>query len=199
MEWFWQLIDRLQKSAAGSALQSFSPIDWILLGAIFWGLIQGSRKGFSDMFGKLLGLFLVSMLTLSFYPSGAAYLNANLPVIPLKISEAVSFFLLTIFLWLSVSWCVNIVGKFLKVEAQGILKTLGGMVFGGVRMMLLLSFFVQFLLFLPIEPVQQIFKQGRTYTGYSIARFAPDLHKLVVSPFPKSVSRKIAESVKAGG
>ena len=87
MEWFWQLIDHFQKSVAGSALQSFSPIDWFCLFAIFWGLVQGSRKGFSDMFGKLLGIFLVSMLTLSFYPTGAVYLNANLPVLSVKVAE----------------------------------------------------------------------------------------------------------------
>ena len=199
MEWFWKIVDHLQKSVASSALQSFSPIDWVLLIAIFWGLVQGSRKGFSDMFGKLLGIFLVSMLTLSFYPSGAAYLSANLPVLSMKITEPLSFFLLAVFLWLSVSWCVNIFGMLFKVEAQGILKTLGGMVFGGLRMILLLSFLAQFLLFLPIEPVQQIFKQGRTYTGYTISRFVPDLHKFIVSPFRKPVSQKIAESVKAGG
>ncbi len=199
MEWFWQLVDHLQKSVAGSALQSFSPIDWLLLIAIFWGLVQGSRKGFSDMFGKLLGIFLVSMLTLSFYPSGAALLNANLPVLSMKVAEPLSFFLLTIFLWLSVSWCINIFGKFLRVEAQGLLKTLGGMAFGVLHMMLLLSFFAQFLLFLPIEPVQQIFKQGRTYTGYTISRLVPDLHKLVVIPFRKPAFKKLVESHKVGG
>ena len=65
--------------AAGIALQSFSPIDWIFICLILWGLSQGSRKGFSDMFGKLLGIFLISMLTLSLYSQGAAYLNATLP------------------------------------------------------------------------------------------------------------------------
>ena len=199
MEWFWQMVDHFQKSAASSALQSFSPVDWILLIAILWGLLQGGRKGFSDMFGKLLGIFLVSMLTLSFYSSGAAYLNANLPALPMEVAKPIAFFLLTVFLWLSISWCINIFGKFLKVEAQGILKTLGGMVFGGLRMMLLLSFLVQILLFLPIEPLQQIFKQGRTYTGYTIARFVPDIHKLVVSPFRKPALKMPVESHKIGG
>ena len=199
MEWFWQLIDHFQKSVAGSALQSFSPIDWFCLFAIFWGLVQGSRKGFSDMFGKLLGIFLVSMLTLSFYGFGAEKLVAQFPVLPIKVAQPFSFFLLALFLWLSVSWCINIFGKFLRVEAQGILKTLGGMAFGVLRMMLLLSFLAQFLLFLPIEPVQQVFQQGRTYTGYTISRFAPDLHKFVVSPFRKPAFKKSVVSHKVGG
>lgn len=199
MEWFWEMIDYLQKSVAGTVLQSSSPVDWIFLCLIFWGLVQGSRKGFSDMFGKLLGIFLVSMLTLSFYASGAAYITANLPALPLKVAEPISFFLLTIFLWLSISWCVNIFGKFLKVEAQGLSKTLGGMVFGVLRMMFLLSFFAQFLLFLPIEPLQQIFKQGRTYTGYTISRLVPDLHTIVAGAFRKPVLKKAVESYKVGG
>ncbi|MFA7255040.1 MAG: CvpA family protein [Candidatus Omnitrophota bacterium] len=199
MEWFWKMYDHLQKSVAGSALQNFAPTDWIFLCLIFWGLVQGSRKGFSDMFGKLLGIFLVSMLTLSFYLKAGAFLNANLPVFPLKVAESISFFLLTLFLWLSVSWSLNIVGKFLRVEAQGILKTLGGMIFGVLRMMLLLSFLAQMLLFLPIEPLQQIFKQGRTFTGYAIAQFVPHLHTLVVSPFRKPALKKAVASYKVGG
>ncbi len=199
MEWFWKIVDHFQKSVAGSALQSFSPIDWIVLLAIFWGLVQGSRKGFSDMFGKLLGIFLVSMLTLSFYPSGAVLLNSNLPVLSTKAAEPLSFFLWALFLWLSVSWCVNIFGRFLKIEAQGLLKTLGGMAFGVLRMILLLSFLAQFLLFFPSESLQEIFRPGRTYTGYTISRCVPDLHKLVVSPLRKPTFKKSVESYKVGG
>jgi len=199
MEWFWKIVDHLQKSVAGSALQSFALTDWVFLCAIFWGLVQGSRKGFSDRFGKLLVVFLVSMLTLSFYPNGAAYLIANLPGFSTGIANPVSFFLLAVFFWLSVSWCINIFGKFLKVEAQGILKTLGGGLFGALRMMLLLSFLAQFLLLLPIESVQQTFKQGRTYAGYTISRFVPDLHKMVTKSFRKPVFHKTVESDKVGG
>ncbi|MBI4710976.1 MAG: CvpA family protein, partial [Candidatus Omnitrophica bacterium] len=126
MEWFWRFIDHLQQSAAGSALQRFSVIDWIFLCAIVWGMIQGSRKGFSEMFWKLLGLFLVSMLTLSFYEAGAVNIVEQIPSFPIKAAETFSFFLLAIFLWLSVSWSINLFGKFFKVEAQGFLKTLGG-------------------------------------------------------------------------
>ena len=199
MEWFWQMVDHFQKSVAGTALQNMSPIDWFFLLALLWGLIQGSRKGFSEMFGKLLGILLVSMLTLSFYEIGAEKLIAQLSFLSLQVARPFSFFLLSVFLWISVAWVINIFGKFLRVEAQGILKTLGGMFFGILRMILLLSFIVQFLLFLPIEPVQQIFKQGRTYTAYTISRCAPDLHKLLMSSFHKPVSQKISESVKAGG
>ena len=199
MEWFWKIMDHLQKSVAGTALQSFSPFDWCVLIAIFWSLMQGSRKGFSDMFGKLLGIFLVSMLTLSFYPGGAVSMNACLPVLSMKIAEPFSFFLLTLFLGLSISWVINIFGKFLKVEAQGILRTLGGTIFGVLRMILLLSFLAQILLFFPIEAVQQLFKPGRTYTGFAISRVVPDLHALVEAPFRKPTFKKSVKSYKVGG
>ena len=198
MEWLWQMIDHVQKSAAVSALQNASPSDWIILGAIFWGLVQGSRKGFSDMFGKLVGIFLVSMLTMSFYPGGAAYMNASLPVLSVKVAEPFVFFLLSVFLWVAVSWGINIFGKFFRVKAQGLLETLGGMVLGILRMVLLLSFVAQFLLLLPVESVQQVFKQGRTYAGYTVSRFVPDLHKLVVRPFRKPTFKRPVEVYKVG-
>jgi uncharacterized membrane protein required for colicin V production len=199
MEWFWQLIEHLQKNAAFSALQRFSPVDWIFVIAIFFGMARGSRKGFSDMFGKLLGIFLVSMLTLSFYSQAAAYLTAHLPVLPLKVAEPVAFFLLGVFLWLSISWCVNIFGKFIKLEAQGILRTLGGMLFGVFHAVILLSFLAQFLLLLPIESAKQAFKAGHSYTGYTLSRAVPDLHRIAEMPFRKPVLKKSVESYKVGG
>jgi uncharacterized membrane protein required for colicin V production len=199
MEWFWQLIDRVQKTGVFSVLQSFQPIDWIFLFLILWGLGQGSRKGFCEMFGKLLGIFLISMLTLSFYGRVAAFLSSNISFLSLSAAKPFALFLLTIFLWLSVSWCLNIFGKFFKMEAQGMLKTLGGMVLGGARMMLLMSFLAQFLLLLPIDAVQNTFKPGHTYTGYTIARLVPDLHKLVVDPFLKSGHKQPAVLPKTGG
>ncbi|OGX11831.1 MAG: hypothetical protein A2351_00255 [Omnitrophica bacterium RIFOXYB12_FULL_50_7] len=199
MEWFWRLVDHFQKSVVGSVLQGFSASDWTFSVLIFWGAIQGSRKGFSDMFGKLLGVFLVSMLTLSFYKIGAEKLVSFLPVFSVKVAQPLSFFLLSVCLWFVVSKGVDIFGKFFKIEALGILKTLGGMAFGILKMLLLLSFIAQFLLLLQVEPIQNVFSPGHTYTGYTISRFAPDLHKLVVSPFHKPVSKKIAESVRIGG
>jgi uncharacterized membrane protein required for colicin V production len=196
MEWFWTLVDRFQKSVAGSALHSFALTDWIFLFLILGGLLWGGRKGFSDMFGKLLGIFLVSMLTLSFYQKGAQHF---LSFFPARFAQGLSFFVLAVFLWISIAWCLNIFGKFFKIEAQGFLKTLGGMIFGVLRMVLLLSFVAQFLLFLPFGSVQKIFQRGRTFTGYAISRVVPDLHELVVSPFHKPTSRKSAESVQPGG
>ncbi|MFH1800924.1 MAG: CvpA family protein [Candidatus Omnitrophota bacterium] len=196
MEWFWTLVDRFQKGIAGSALHSFALTDWVFLFLILVGLAWGGRKGFSDMFGKLLGIFLVSMLTLSFYQKVA---KKFLSFFPIRFAEAAAFFLLAVFLWISIAWCLNIFGKFFKIEAQGFLKTLGGVIFGVLRMVLLVSFVVQFLLFLPFEPVQKIFKRGRTYAGYAISRIVPDLHVLVMTPFRKPTSRKSAASVQPGG
>jgi hypothetical protein len=197
MEWFWGWVDHFQKSAAGMALQNFSVIDWVFCCAIFLGLAQGSRKGFSDMFGKLLGIVLASMLTMSFYEAAA---RNFLWVFPLGFARPVSFFLLAVFFWVSAAWCINVFGKVFKIEAQGFLKTLGGMIFGALRMLLVLSFIAQFLLFLPIEPLRKCFKKGRTFTGYTVSRFVPDLHELALSPFyKKPVPQRIADSVKPGG
>jgi uncharacterized membrane protein required for colicin V production len=195
MEWFWQAVEHLQKNAAFTALQSFAPVDWIFIFVIFWGLVQGSRKGFSVMFGKLLGVVIVSMLTVSFYQRAADLLREVLPMFSTKAAEPITFFLIAVFLWFSVSWGINAFGKFFKVEAQGLLKTLGGMLCGVLNIVLVFSFVVQFLLLLPMDSVQKSFKQGRTYTGYTISRFVPDLHKIIVSPFRKSFVRpsKVSE------
>jgi uncharacterized membrane protein required for colicin V production len=196
MEWFWQLQESLQKKLAASALKNFSSIDWLMLVVIFWGMVQGSRMGLGDMFGSVLRIFLVSMLTLSCYPGAAAWLNIYLPMLPVKIAEPLVFLPMSILFWILVSWCLNFVGKLFKVKTLGFLEIWGGMILGGARMVLFLSFFAQFLLLLPLESVQQTFGEGHTLTGHMIARVAPALQEFVVSPFCDSVSRKIAKSVK---
>lgn len=198
MEWFWQMIDHFQKSAAGAVLQSFSVFDWVVAVSVLLSLLHGIRKGFGEMFGKLLGIFLVSMLTMSLYRKAASYLAANIPVLPLEIAQPFAFFLLTVFFWITVSWGVNIFGKIFKVEAHGILKVLGGGIFGALRMILLLSFLAQMLLFLPIKPVQQILEPGHTATGSTIARVVPDLHKLITKSFRRPSHEKFVRSYKTG-
>lgn len=199
MEWFWKISENLQKSVAGSGIQNAAPSDLIFFLLLLWALYHGSRKGFSDMFGKFFGIFLVSMLTLILYPRGTALLTSSIPALPEKVAEAFSFVLLAVFLWISVSWGINVFGKFLKVEAQGTFKTVGGMVLGVLRMLLLLSFLAQFFLFLPIEPLREIFKEGRTGMGYKISQFAPDLQTLITSSFQKPAFKKSIESFKVGG
>ena len=199
MEWFWLVVDHLQKSAAASLLRSFALIDWIVLVAIFWGWIQGGRKGFSEMFGKLLVLSLVSILTLNFYPGAAYFLTANIPGLSDTVAEVFTFFMFAVLFWVSVSWGINLFGKLFTVEAQGIFKTLGGVILGVLRMALLLSFIAQFLLLLPIPPLQQAFKPGRTYLGYTISQFAPELHNLVTAPFHKVTFNGAMGPRKVGG
>lgn len=188
MEWFWQAVEYVQRSALFAAVARFAPIDWIFLFVLLWGLAQGSRKGFCEMFGRLFGIFIVSMGTVSLYKKSAGLLTDVLPALPPKVAEPIAFFLIAVFLWFSVSWCLNALGKFFRLEAHGLLKTLGGMVLGALYVVMILSFVAQFLLFLPIKPVQESFKPGHTYTGYTVSRFVPDLHKIVVSPFRKAVA-----------
>ena len=198
MEWFWQIIEKANNSIIVSAMQSFQPIDWIFLFAMLWGLGQGARKGFSEMFGKLTGLFFVSVLTFHFYKRGAAIVLSNIAGLPEKVAEAFTFIILTVVLGLSVSWFITVLGKAFRVEAQGLLKTVGGMVLGGVRMMLLISFIAQIFLFLPIDAIQQSFKPGKSYAGYTIARLLPDLCTVVMIPFSRPGIKDALASPKPG-
>lgn len=196
MEWFWGLVDHFQKSIASTALRNFATVDWIILVLLLVGMIHGGRKGCSDMIGKLLQMCLVSLVTLAFYQVDAV---TFLWFFPLSVAEPVAFLILAAFLWLSAAWSFNFLGKIFKIEVHGFLKAAGGMVLGILRMALLMSLVVHFLLFFPIKGFQRAFKPGHSFLGYTISRVAPDLRELVTSPFHKPVSRKIEDSVKGGG
>ncbi len=175
MELFWKMVDGFKKYIAGSALQSFGVIDWIIFAALFWGLVRGSRKGVVDMFNKLIGIFFVSVLTVSFYQFGAENIVLLIPALPMGVAQPFAFVLYGVCLWLIIYSSINFIARYLKLEAQGLFKTLGGICFGILHMLLLLSFLSQFLLFLPFESVQNSFKQGRTYTGYSVSQIVPGI------------------------
>jgi len=203
MEIFWKIIDAFKKYVAGSALQSFAVIDWIILGALFWGLVSGSRKGVVDMFGKLIGIFFVSILTVSFYPFIAEHIVMLIPALPMGVAKLFAFILCGVCLWLIIYSGINFVARYLKLDAQGLFKTLGGIFFGVLHMLILLSFLFQFLLFFPFDSVQNSFKQGRTYTGYTIARIVPSVQEFVVSficdgPLHSPISKKKLMSHKIG-
>ncbi|HNX69113.1 MAG TPA: CvpA family protein [Candidatus Omnitrophota bacterium] len=187
MDWLWQLIDSLQKNAAFAALQHLSAFDWIVLFGVLWGLVHGGRQGFSEMFGKTFTVLLVSMLVMTFYHSAADSMRGIISSMPQEMSEAFSFFLLGVFVWISVSWTVNIIGKFLRLEVSGSLKFLGGMGLGVVYFVLLASFISQFLLFLPIESLQKVYKPGQSFSGQTVARIVPQIHEAIAQPFEKSV------------
>ena len=196
MEWFWGLVDQFQKNIAGTALRNFAVVDWIILVVLLVGMIHGGRKGCSDMVGQFLQMCLVSLVTLGFYQVDAA---TFLWFLPLNVAEPVAFLLLAVFLWLSVAWCFNLLGKIFKIEVHGFLKAAGGMVLGTLWMALVMSLVVHFLLFFPIKGLQKAFKPGHSFLGHTISQVAPDLRELLMSPFHKPVSRKIADSVKGGG
>ncbi|MFH0985782.1 MAG: CvpA family protein [Candidatus Omnitrophota bacterium] len=196
MEWFWGLVDHFQKSIASTALRNFATVDWIILVLLFIGMVIGGRKGCSDMIGKLLQICLISLVTLGFYEVDAATFLWFLPVF---VAQPVAYLFLAVFLWLAAAWSFNLLGKVFKIEVHGFLKAAGGMVLGVLHMALLLSLTVNFLLFFSIKGLQRAFKPGHSFMGYAITKVAPDLRELVMSPFHKPISRKIADSVKGGG
>lgn len=195
MDWFWQLYDVFQKSLAYAVLQKFSTGDWILLFTCLWGMAIGTKKGASEMFAKVFGLFLTGVIVLTFYRNVAASLVAAVPPLPEGVANPIAYLLLMGFAWFSISGCVNLIGKFFHVESHGALKTLGGMLLGAVYFLLLISLIVQFLLFMPNEGLQKHFSKGHSFSGAMIARLFPQIQSAVAAPFLKDHA-KAAKSGK---
>lgn len=188
MEWLWQMMDAIQKSAIYGLLNSLSMFDWVALFGILGAMAYGGRQGFSEMFGKVVGVISVSMLVMNSYESLASFLVLNISALPRKVAEAIAFFLVSVFIWILVFWVLGILGKFLKIEVPGMLKFFGGVFLGLVFMIFLLSLISQFLLFLPVEGIQRMYKPGGGYSGYAISRIVPQMQQIFGKPRLQSLA-----------
>lgn len=185
MDFIWNLIERIQGSVVFKIIQTLAVIDWIVIFAVLWGMLQGARKGFSEMMGKILEVLLVAVIVLTFSPGLSTTIRSMVPALSLPVARPVSFILLSICLWILVPWCFKILGKFVKIEISGPLKSLGGLLTGGLYFFLLLSFASQFLLLLPVAAIQQPFQRKHSYFGNALAETIPNVQKTVVGLFPK--------------
>ena len=195
MDWFWQLLDIFQKSAVYSAIQKFSPGDWILLFAVLWGMAIGTKKGASEMFAKVFSLFLSGVIVLTFYRDVGASLMAAVPALPETVAQPIAYLLLTGFSWMSIAGCVNLAGRFFHVETHGALKTFVGMLLGAIYFLLLVSLIAQFLLFIPSGGLQRYFTKKHSLSGGMVADLFPQIQSVVAAPFLKNYA-KGSKSVK---
>lgn len=192
MDGFWAWLDSVQKSGIYAAFQKFSSVDWVVFFSALWGMAIGCRKGASEMFARFFALFLSGVIILTFYYTVSDSIRTVVPVLPEEVSQPLAFLLLTGFTFISVMGCVNLIGKFLHVEAHGALKTFGGAFLGVAYFLFLVSLVIQFLLFIPSEGIRQNFQSGRTYSGAFLAGLFPKAQKIVVAPFFRASSKSHA-------
>lgn len=195
MDWLWNLMDQLRLDILLSYLMRLHAFDWCVLFAVLWGMSYGSRKGCSDMFGRIVGILLISCSVLAFYGSLSAYLSDHLFSIPLAVTDPISFILLTVFFWIFITWLINVAGKIFHIEITGILRPLGGILLGLVYTLVLASLVVNFLMFFPGFSLKAQIDSGKTYTGSSIAQILPQIHTVVSSPFQRSKPKEPAVSL----
>lgn len=183
MDFLWNLIDSIQKSAMYLVIKDLAPIDWVAIFFVLFGMLQGSRKGFIDMLAKSLNVTIVIILTLTFYPLISAYLVKTIQALPKAVANPLVFIPTGVVAWLVTGWCFNVIGRIFKVEVSSFLKFFGGVFFGGIYSVLLLSLFVQMVLLIPGEMTQKPFTQRGSYSGQALAKLAPGVQRFVAAPF----------------
>ena len=167
----------------------------MLLFSVLWGMAIGLKKGASEMFAKVFGLFLSGLIVLTFYRDVADSFMKAVPALPDAVAQPMAYILLLGFTWISVIGCINLIGKFFHVETHGNLKMSGGVFLGGLYFLLLVSLIAQFLLFIPSGGLQRHFTKEHSLSGAMIAGLFPRIQEVIVAPFLKSHA-KAAKSGK---
>ncbi|OQA57723.1 MAG: Colicin V production protein [Candidatus Omnitrophica bacterium ADurb.Bin277] len=184
MDFLWKLIDDVQKTAFYTVVREFAVIDWVVLFFVLSGMLQGAKKGFVEMFARVLEILLIIVFTLSFYPLISAYLIKIIPALNREMADPVVFIPLAAVVWLLVGWVFNFAGKIFRVDVSSFLRFIGGVIFGGLYCALLLSFLVQVILFMPGEDIKKPFTSRGSYSGKTIASLAPVIQQFATAPFP---------------
>ncbi len=183
MDALFRWIDSLKQSVAWQTILShFAVWDWVVVLVVLWGALYGSRKGFAEMWGKFFGMVVIIIMTMSLYESVSRQWTAVVPAISKSVAEPMSFVMVTVFVWIPIVWLLNMMDKFVHLEVRGALKFFGGMFFGGLYMVLLLSLVVQFLLMLPLGPVKDTLSKGGSLSGYTLSRIAPEITNAIAKP-----------------
>ena len=179
-----------------SLFHDFVWSDWILFSACLIAFVTGALKGFGFFFSKLVRSFILIFSVMLIYPTLAEWATNHLTFARAGFWQPFFFSVMTILV-------IFIFRKFSKLQSQkapmsfhpfwdGVVGALSGFFF----VILITSFMVQFILFIPAKPIQKLFEKSGSRYGQLMENFVPHLVDCVLSPVRAVVNRKVRRSLQ---
>lgn len=177
-----------------SLFHDFVWTDWVLFSACIIAFVTGALKGFGFFFGKLVRSFILIFSVMLIYSPLAEWATKHLTFAPARFWKPFFFLLVT-------ALVVFIIRKLSKLHSQkglvsfhpfwdGVVGALSGFFF----VILVTSFVVQFILFIPAKPIHKLFEKGGSRHGQLVQGFVPHLVDCALSPVRAIVNRKVPNS-----
>ncbi|MBI4387794.1 MAG: CvpA family protein [Candidatus Omnitrophica bacterium] len=178
-----QIVDFLK--TVHSFVTSFGLIDFALTLLVLVGLLRGYHKGFSALFGQLVQLVFIILVTVEYTDRIRGFLPISSPAI--SVIAHLVIFLTLVFLCYRISKLVKQgIAKVLTIHFSEVIEKVGGALFGVAFFVLLLSFVSYFLLLFPGNWVRESYEKYNL-SGSFMIQLAPEVHKFVRQAIPESL------------
>lgn len=157
-------------------------MDWVIGFTVFMGVISGIRRGLMRELGVILELVFVTYLTLEYYKSLQDLVETYLRFLPESWGVPISYLLWGLIVWSAFFLIDRLLAKRIHAKASPLLQVLGGIFLGPLRLLLIFSLTVQWILLMPFDIIHPAFQEGNSRMGYFTARLAPRIHSILEQP-----------------
>lgn len=138
----------------------------------------GSQRGFFSELFHILGICFAIVFSIHFYSSVANFFSTYL-FIPLNIANLISFFILSLFVYLIFTRIYTFLHKIIKLEVLPAINNIGGLLFGFCRGVVLSAFIAVILLLIPLSYVTKSVKENSQLAPFFISTGATLYEKVI--------------------
>ena len=164
-------------------ISKLSWVDYIAMVALLRGFYTGYKAGFFHELLRVATIVVTLVVTMVFFEPMAQFLTLH-TFLNLATARISGFCVLLVGAFLATKIVELVLVKVLRVSEGGVLNSLFGMVIGGARLLVLLSFLFIVVDICPVKQLQEDVHK-RSLTGDKIAQVAPTLLEFFSQFSPK--------------
>ncbi len=178
-QWFHEI---LQAAFWHAFFTHFQWLDWITFVSVLLGLFMGMKKGLLREMVEIFELLIVITIVFEYTPEIAFLLKTGWTKISEGYARALAFFLLAVAVLLAVHFLDKIMQNWAHTQMIAPLRMVGGALLGGFHVLLLLSFFSQPILAIPVPAIRHLYQPENSLVGYGLSFLAPKAHQEMMQP-----------------
>ena len=191
MDFFMDLYHKaLQSPLWQSVFSHLSWIDWLTVGAVVLGFLNGLRQPLVKAFRVWAAAALAIYGALEFHADWDKWAGPWLGFFSREVGLAVSFIALGLLAFTLLKILFWVITFFLERPAESVPVIFLGVLFSIATNLFLLALAAHMILLSPWGHLKKVFGQGDSYSGYSIARLSHQVHDALAGPLA-SVRQRI--------
>ena len=184
MEWFFDILDKIIQNRIWTIVFSHLQwVDWLTVIFLIIGIIYGVKQGFFRCVAVILETLIVLWVAFTFEKKFAGILGANLTFIKEGSTRPFAYFFLLVFSGIPVMLMDGKLKSTFHTKLAGPIRNIGGIIFGAVFMMLLLSMVSKLFMLIPSTKLHKVYAEGGSKTGPVVLRIAPTVYQFMNHPF----------------